>query len=223
MKFIKTFSIFESTPEMAADLQVFLKDSRISPEFVPHEEFHRYNWLRPKGKKSKWYYAKESDGIYQVPTGKDFVETVDEELKEVVQFLHEKGIPTTPSCAGHFLKTEDYDSIYEDLLDQCKAINTKGIEFIDPVSDEITYIEDSDYKLPWNRSSFIERGMGHGHMGILGIYDPKKQFVKKITENKPGCAQVIENDNLVLFMTNPKSEEELKEAWQVFTDSVIGT
>lgn len=220
MKFIKPFSIFESTPEMAADLRVFLKDSGVSPDFVPHEDFHKYKWLLPKGKKSKWYYAKESNGIYQVPNAKDFLDTVDPEIREAVNRLHEMGMPTTPSCSGHFLNEGYYGQIHDDLIQECQTINTDGMEFIDPESGESHYVKDPGYKVPWNRSSFIERGMSHGHMGTIGVYDPSGKLVAKLSEQMPECAQIMEDGNLMLFVTNPKTEEEMMETWKSFTNSV---
>jgi len=36
----------------------------------------------------------------------------------------------------------------------------------------------------------------------------------------PECAQIMEDGNLMLFVTNPKTEEEMMETWKSFTNSV---
>lgn len=222
MKFIQSFTLFESTPEMSADLGVFLKDSGISPDFVPHEDFYKYKWLLPKGKKSKWYYAKESNGIYQIPTSERFLDSVDAELKESVRYLHEMDIPTTPSCSGHFYKENYYEDVYNDLIKECQSINSTGLELIDPETEEISFIKDQTYKIPWNRKSFIERGIGHGHIGTIGLFDPSKKVITALKEGTPKCSQILEEDNLTIFITNPKSKSELKEAWGWFTNKIKG-
>jgi len=222
MKFIKSFTLFESTPEMSADIGVFLKDSGISPDFVPHEDFYKYKWLLPKGKKSKWYYAKESNGIYQIPTSKGFLDSVDVELREAVRCLHEMNIPTTPSCSGHFYKEDYYEDVYKDLLKECQSINSTGLELIDPETEEISFIKDKSYKIPWNMKSFVERGIGHGHIGTIGIFDPSKKVITALKEGSHKCSQILEDGDLMLFITNPKNESELKEAWESFTNTIKG-
>lgn len=222
MKFIKSFSLFESTPEMSADLGVFLKDSGVSPDFVPHEDFYKYKWLLPKGKKSKWYYAKESNGFYQLPSSDRFLESLDEELKESVSALHEKGIATTPSCSGHFYDENYYSGVYQDLIRECQEIRDSGLELIDPESDESIIVRDPKYMIPWNEKTFIERGLGHGHIGTIGVYDPSGKIINAVRENKTNCSQILEEGNLMLFITNPQSESELTEAWQKFTEAVVG-
>ena len=198
------------------------KDSGVSPDFVPHEDFYKYKWLLPKGKKSKWYYAKESDGIYQLPSNDGFIETVDPELREAVGCLHEMGIPTTPSCSGHFYNEDYYESIHNDLIAECHEINSDGLELLNPETGESIIVRDPNYTVPWNKKSFIERGMGHGHIGTIGVYDPSGSIISAVRENQPGCSQILEDGNLMLFITNPKTEDELKEAWGKFTEAVKG-
>lgn len=220
MKFIKRFSVFESTPEMSSDPQVFLKDQKISPDFIPHEKFHRHKWLIPKSGRNKWYYQEESNGILSSSLDSEFKETLDPLIREAVEILHKKGIPTTPSCSGHFSEDSHYDKVYEDLVKECGEIRSTGILMMDPQTKEEILLKDPDYILPWGKGSFIEKAREHGKIGVLGFHDPHRKYFNKLEESRIPHSQILRDGDISIFIVSPIEENDLAECWGLFTSSV---
>ena len=221
MRFIKKFSIFESTPEMSSDIHSFLDGQKISPDFIPHENFHRYKWLAPKSGKNKWYYQKKSDGILTTSTHRKFGETLDPLIKEAVLEFHRKGIPTTPSCSGHFNHDDHYEEIYKRLEKELKEIRSPGILLVDTETGEETLFEDSDYMLPWTKESFIEKAREHGKMGVLGFHDPERKYFNMLENRRIPHSQIIRDGDISIFITSPNNQDDLLECWSDFTSALF--
>jgi hypothetical protein len=74
---------------------------KITPELIPHSEFHTGCWLQNANKPGWYYFMKRKNA--NVIINDLFIETVDEPLRELVTFLHSRNIKTTPSCSGHYI------------------------------------------------------------------------------------------------------------------------
>jgi hypothetical protein len=191
----------------------------ISPDFTPHEEFHKHRWLLPSG--GTWYYKLKDLRPCVIPKNSKFSQSLDPELKQLVDFLHSKKIPTTPSCAGHFTSDDEWSTVFDSLSDQKEKIKTTGLELIDPEDGSRYNLKNSNYELPWDKKAFVERAKEHSKFGVLGIYDPGNFFAKNISKKNIPNSQVTKDGSITLFLTSPKSDEELKECWSKLTETFI--
>jgi len=217
MRFIKEFSIFESTPEMSSDIQSFLDGQKISPDFIPHENFHMYKWLAPKLGKNKWYYQQKSNGILTASTHRKFGETLDPLIKESVLEFNRRGIPTTPSCSGHFNDEEYYRVIYDGLEEELGEIRSSGILLVDPETGKEIFFKDPDYILPWTKESFTEKAREHGKIGVLGFHDPEMKYYNMLENGRIPHSQIMRDGDISIFITSPNNQDELLECWNNFT------
>ena len=183
----------------------------ISPDFTPHEEFHKHRWLLPSG--GNWYYKLKDLRPCTIPKNPEFTNTLDSELKSLVSFLHSKRIPTTPSCAGHFRPDEEWSEVFDSLQKQESVIKTEGLHMQDPEDGRKFTLRNSDYQLPWTKDAFVERAKEHAKFGVLGIYDPGNFIAKKITSSNIPNSQVTKDGPITLFLTSPKTPQQLQECW----------
>ena len=85
----------------------------LNSDFIPHENFHKGFWL--KTEKCQWFFFYESPREFNLPNNKNFYNTLDEDLKDIVIGLHSKNIPTTPSCSGHIKNDDHYEKIFKTI------------------------------------------------------------------------------------------------------------
>lgn len=209
---IYSFSIFESIKNGSNLLD------KASPDFVPHEIFHKYSWVKPE--ESEWYYSVKRSSPIEIPKSRKFYDTLDDELREGVEILHKKGIPTTPSCSGHFNPDSFYNRIYKSLCSEEGEIREKGIRMKDPETNRNYIYKDPNYRLPWDNNSFLEISKEHGKRGIIGIMDPSSEIQRFLMESPGKNCQITRNGNITFFVTSPEDKKDLKSSWEYFNNSI---
>ena len=193
---------------------------KISPGFVPHEQFHRYKWLSPKSSKDKWYYRIPSMGIYQIPENPEFYDTLDGELAEAVKTLHERGIPTTPSCAGHFNDKEVYEDLWVGLNETCSCIRDQGVELVNPEDEKEYFYRNPRFQMPFEKTHFVNQSLDHGRKGVLGMFDPNDKYYNKLQKANIPASQTLKDGTITIFLTSPNNLAQLKECWDSFTKTI---
>ena len=192
----------------------------ISPDFVPHEDFHNYRWV--SSGPGNWYYKIPHKADPKIPKNpRDFLKTLDKELIAPVSYLHSLNVPTTPSCSGHFNDPKEYEKIYHSLQNEEKKIRSIGVEFKDPEDDSKFFLKNKKYELPWERDPFVERSVEHSKFGVLGIHDPKDIFYNKILNGNIQNSQLIKNGELTIFLTSPANDSERLKCWKKFNDCLV--
>ena len=209
---IYSFSIFESIKNGSNLLD------KASPDFVPHEIFHKYSWIKPE--ESEWYYSIKRNSPIEIPRSRKFYDTLDDSLKEGVEILHRKGIPTTPSCSGHFNPDSFYSNIYKSLCSEENDIREKGIKLKDPETNKSYIYQDPNYRIPWDQKSFLEISREHGKKGIIGIMDPLGKIQRCLMESPGRNCQIVRDGNLTFFITSPEDKKSLDSSWEYFNSSV---
>src|SRR5690242_20563429 len=102
---------------------------KITPALIPHEHFHKGIWLQPVDLPC-WYYFMKMKNENDIKN-KDFLDSVDAPLKELVSFLHQRGLKTTPSCSGHHKSAKNFEKIYDVLEKDKEEIRNEGLELKD--------------------------------------------------------------------------------------------
>src|SRR5690349_18992055 len=110
---------------------------RITPELVPHRDFHRGRWLLNARHPAWYYFVKERKArTPHVVLDPSFMASVDPPLRDLVRFLHRRGIGTTPSCSGHDLPEEELEAIHRSLIRDKNAIRDHGLDLLDVETGE---------------------------------------------------------------------------------------
>ncbi len=191
---------------------------KISAGFVPHEEFHRYKWLHPEKTDTKWYYRVPAKGGLTIPRNPNFYSTLDPEIHDVVKRLHAGGIATTPSCSGHFHDKKIYEDLFMGLSETREMIQDKGIFLIDPEDEREYFYKNKHYKLPWEKTEFVNRSIEHGMRGVLGMHDPSKKIFRRLESADISNSEIKRDGEITVFLTLPQREFEMKESWKAFNE-----
>lgn len=188
-----------------------------TPAFIPHEEFHKGSWLLSV-ERPGWYYFWEKENQNDI-TNPGFSDTVDEPLRDLVTFLHGKGIKTTPSCAGHHINGKNFEKIYAGLEIDKAAIRNGGLQLQDIESGKIYAFRDEEYLLPWKKEDFLRRAMTYQEDGIIGIRADgvaKERLLSLCIPN----VKIQEKDSIVLIRTLNDGSN-IHDKWKHVTNKVM--
>jgi len=190
---------------------------KISPAFIPHEQFHEGIWLQSV-ERPHWYYFMKMKNTNDI-TNKHFPESVDAALKELVGFLHERGIKTTPSCSGHHRSEKNFEKVYDDLEKDKEDIRNKGLQFKDVETQKIYSYRNSRYKLPWTREHFLDVVVSYQEKGVLGIrYDGAGK--ERILQLNIPRVKIVEKDSIIFIHTHEETTEDIAARWKLITEKI---
>jgi hypothetical protein len=193
---------------------------KISAGFVPHEDFHRFKWLQPEATDTKWYYRVPHRGNIKIPNNPNFYHTLDPELKDIVQGLHSAGIATTPSCSGHFHDKSVYEDLFMGLSESCEIIKDKGVVLVDPEDGREYFYKNSHYKLPWEKTEFVNKSIEHGMRGVLGMHDPSKKIYRRLEKSEIPNSELKRDGEITIFLTVPEREFQIRESWKALKEAL---
>lgn len=186
---------------------------KISPNFIPHEMFHKGYWLNPV-KDNSWYYFQPIKRDFNVDLPKEFYSTLDDKLKDIVPHLHQKGIPTTPSCTGHFKDDSVFKKVYNKLEDHKYQINNNGLLLQNPETGQFLKYYNAGYELPWDKDQFVEKCSEYQKKGCLGLYIDDQYLQNELVDIDFNANTYWDsNNNCFLIITNPETEKELDYIW----------
>lgn len=192
---------------------------RITPDLIPHTEFHTGAWLQSAERPSWYYFSKKLNP--NIITNKDFMQSVDEPLKEIVQFLHAHGIKTTPSCSGHYFNREKFERIYDELVEDSALIKQEGLMMRDIETGELHLYKSKTYALPWTKNEFLERIKNYQGKGVLGLHTGNRKKLKhELLSLKMEHVKISERGNIVLFLTGEDGAGDIRETWKAITKQV---
>src|SRR5215510_7778426 len=140
---------------------------RVTPALIPHNEFHTGAWLLP-ATRPEWYYFMEKKNQNTI-ANKNFLKSVDKPLRELVKYLHKKGIKTTPSCSGHHISERNLEKVYSGLEKDREEIRNGGLQLKDIESGRMYLYKDSGFDLPWSKEIFLEKVTEYQQNGIIGL------------------------------------------------------
>lgn len=137
--------------------------------YVPPEQFCVKRWWRPARSGFAWFY--HSPAPFRGSTFLKDYSTVDEDLRPIVKMLHSMGIPTMPSCQGHWPDKGWAKRCFEDLQRDAQRIRMGGMPMIDVETGVVVNFSDPFYSMPWfSWQDFHEelvRNQGRGYLAFL--------------------------------------------------------
>ena len=191
----------------------------ITPELIPHENFHTGIWLQTVERPS-WYYFRKQVNRNDI-INPDFMQSVDEPLKELVAFLQKRGIKTTPSCSGHHKSLRSLETIYKELEEDGYFIKNGGVKLKNIETGDEYFYKNENYAQPWTKRDFLQKLMTYQRNGVLGIRAGKlKRIKERLLNLKIRNARVLEKDHVLLFLTESRSQADILGTWQEITRQV---
>jgi len=186
---------------------------KLNPNLIPHSEFHKGLWLQTE--KSPWYFFYKTPREYPIPTGDSFYETVDENLLDLVKFLHSKNIPTTPSCSGHVKPIMEYATLFNTIKNVQNSIKSDGVNFVNPETNRKFFYKNPKYRLPWDKEEFLSEMGEYQKRGVLGFVDSNlnHEWISK----KIPCTH---DNGITLILTKSDNEDKLKRTWKSITQII---
>jgi hypothetical protein len=193
---------------------------KISPDLIPHRQFHTGIWLQSANNPDWYYFSKKKTA--NTISNSEFIASVDEPLRELVQFLHSKGIKTTPSCSGHHISSRNFKAIYEELEKDRHAIRNGGLKIKDIESGKLFLYKDAKYELPWNEKEFIEQAGIYQQNGVLGIRTGNRKRIKeKLLQLEIPSVQVVDKKPVLLILTSASgTDADIRNTWKEVTRQV---
>ena len=192
---------------------------RLTPTLIPHTQFHLGSWYIAV-ENPLWYYflRKKNNNII---SDSNFIESVDAPLKELVQFLHHKGIATTPSCSGHYRDVKEYEKVYTTLEEEKKLILAEGLLLKDIETGKICLYKNKEYRLPWSRQDFLDKVIRYQHHGVLGIrLGNRRKIREQIMQLKIEGVHFIQRDSILLILMFQKDKASNLSSWEKITKNV---
>jgi hypothetical protein len=191
----------------------------ITPEFIPHSEFHKGKWLLSVERPGWYYFMKKKNG--NIISNPSFLETVDEPLKDLVSFLHQKGIRTTPSCAGHFKTERNLLPLYDWLEEDKREITGNGLKLKDVETGTFYLFQQWNYLIPWSRETFITELESYQQHGVIGMHiEHNKKIKKRLLNIIVEGTSIREQDGIVFIFTNENNKGDNRETWKKITEMV---
>jgi hypothetical protein len=190
---------------------------KITADFIPHTKFHKGSWLLPI-KRPNWYYFKEQKRK-NIISNKDFLQSVDGPLKELVEYLHKKGIKTTPSCAGHQINEKNFEKIYDSLKEDKKDICNNGLVLEDCESGKVYIYKNKKYQLPWSKKNYLKEVMEYQKEGVIGIKLRNKKLRKEVLKIKIPKVK-IKKKNTVLLIFTKNNNGNNRSKWKRITKKI---
>ena len=181
---------------------------KLRVDLIPHKDFHKGFWLN--NQECPWFFFYESPRQFTIPKNKNFYQTLDDDLKSIVEFLHSKNIPTTPSCSGHIKKDKYYADVYDSLSNMTDKIKHEGVILVNPESDRKFFYQNQKYNLPLRKQEFIEDLRDYQKKGVLGFVDDFG-VNEKLSKYLP-----TKNDNgITLLFTKGNDEKGIRNNWKI--------
>lgn len=114
---------------------------------VKPEQFGAKRWWRPDRPGEAWFY--HTPAPHRPPSYMKDYTTVDPQIRRLVMWLHSRGMPTFPSCSGHFHKKKWAEKCYEALQRDAERIRYGGLDMIDVENGTRVTCTDPYWSLPW--------------------------------------------------------------------------
>jgi hypothetical protein len=193
---------------------------KITPELIPHAEFHTGSWLLSVDR-PEWYYFRKKRNKHVVES-KDFLKSVDKPLRRLVKWLHARGISTTPSCSGHHIRERVLEQVYDALERDAEEIRNGGLQVKDIETEEIQTYRNMRYTLPWTREEFIEQVGTYQQKGVLGLRlgNHKKAKEALCRLNIAGAKIVQEGPIVFIFTSGEDTSGDNTKVWRRVTRAV---
>jgi hypothetical protein len=153
-----------------------------SVDFVEPAHFGEKRWWRPARTGSAWFYHTPAPA--RPPSFLRDYSTVDPQIRRLVMWLHSRGLPTLPSCSGHWPKKKWASRCYDELAQDAEKIRYGGEYMIDVETGVRALHQDPYWELPWGDwAHFLSDMREHDGHGYLCFWLPASNVIWKYLED----------------------------------------
>ena len=142
---------------------------QISATYVTPSDFHNHDWWILARPGPVWYYhtPRGSAGAF----GKTvWMDTVDEQIRPIVQWAHSLKMRTSPSCAGHSINLSSAAALFSQLELDAELIRRGGVCAVNVETGEKINVLDTEYQIPWtDYKDFLSELKDHQLEGYISI------------------------------------------------------
>lgn len=196
-----------------------MKKIEITPDLIPHSEFHTGIWLLSAERPDWYYFMKKKNS--NIVRNKSFIKSVDRPLRGLVKFLHKRGIKTTPSCSGHHISERNLEKIYEALEKDKDDIVRAGLLLKDVETGKEYFFQDRNYVLPWTKQEFIDSVSIYQQKGVIGLrLGNRKKLKDRILKLKIDNVTVEERDSIIFIFADGEHKGNNRRTWKKITKEI---
>ena len=192
---------------------------------VPIEKADGWRWWEPVRLHAgpRWFYGVQ--GVQGRPATHPDPATVDVDLRPLVALLRRAGLPTLPSCAGHYPDPAKIRGAYRALQRDAAWITGHGLTVRCSETGARAVLRSPGWKLPPFRvwAAPVIAGRGHGRIGIVVPRRIARRWASTIGASSPavrvlgrarGASAVLD---VRVQTTTPASQ---RAAWRAVTAAV---
>lgn len=137
----------------------------MDPRTVYPESFAWCEWWQPLRPGRPWFYHQPRQLVASPSLTVDYA-TLDPGVAGLVGKLHGYGVPTWPTCDGHWFSESSGRAMFADLQRDAAAIRSSGLVFKHTETGQRVSYYNPSWRLPWEgwHSFFqsVSRGNGRG-------------------------------------------------------------
>lgn len=144
----------------------------MDPRTVLPEGFAWQEWWQPLRSGRPWFFHTPRQMVAAPSLRVDY-DTLDVGVAGLVGKLHGMGIPTWPSCEGHWFEPTLARDMYAQLLVDERAIRHRGLHFKHTETGKRVVYYNPTWTLPWagEHSFFLDVSRGNG-AGLVAFSPP---------------------------------------------------
>lgn len=197
---------------------------KIVGSVIPPIHFRRFRWVVPLDvpHPSRWHYGILLPTTHQGSSNVD-PETIDAPLRSLVKGIHQLGLKTTPSCAGHF--GMDGSRVVQAAIDMANEenwIRRKGLRVRDIESGDEDVVQDPSWRAP-DVKTLTRDALRWEGVGYLGVVCPRHLLPKR-TVRMPWVEIVPVFDGcesrMDIWVQSPSTESQ-NQAWRNATEKIL--
>ncbi len=188
-------------------------------DHVSHDQFDSYRWWEPQRfrRDPRWFYGTMQGSKRGANTARP--DTLDDALRPLVQVLTTSGLPTLPSCSGHFPTDDDLRSLHRGLEYDGNLIRSIGLTLRCTENGDMIVLRDPFWVVPSYEDWVVEvrKYRGVGRIGILfKTRDPLLTAIQRALRSVPGVktyTAVNGDDTVLTILTRATNETARDQLW----------
>jgi len=167
--------------------------TRATVAHVPVEESDGWRWWEPVRLHAgpRWFYGQ--GGVQRRPAPHPDPATVDGPLRPLVALLRRAGLPTLPSCAGHFSEPAKLRATYRALQRDAAWISGHGLTVRCSETGRLSVLRVPGWRLPpfaaW--AAPVVAANGRGRIGIVVPASWAHRWAAAIAASSPAATVLL--------------------------------
>jgi len=181
------------------------------------EQFPWKEWWQSVAIGRPWFYHTPRTVIAE-PSGHVDLQSVDPELRDLVQKLHRAGAKTWPSCAGHWLQPSTAHEMFRQLQREAYIIRTVGLPLQHTETGQRTVYYNPTWWLPWKTGEEYYRDFsrGDGRGWLAFTLPPGRKFRRAAAPVRYARRSLghIGPYRAVVYEVRAPTQKQQREAWR---------